>query len=66
MTPTPWIETAGARLLTTDEAARLLGVTVATLHAWMRAGRLTAIQPGRAVLLDRRDVERLVAERRKG
>lgn len=54
-------------LLTTAEAAEVLGVTVATINRWAVSGRLPVAHklPGRtgANLYRREDVERVEAER---
>jgi len=51
--------------LLTSEVARILEVSSETVRVWERLGRLPALKTGRGVrLFDRRDVERLVRERR--
>lgn len=51
---------AAADLLTTGEAARLLGVGINTVKRWAIAGQLQAFRRGSRVLVSRASVERLL------
>src|SRR4051812_13300191 len=55
-------------MLTTEEAARRLGVKAETLYAYVSRGQLTrhAAPGGRRSLFDRAEVERLAARSRRG
>jgi len=50
-------------LLLSSEAARLLDVSIATVHHWERTGRLPAMKTSRGVRLFHRDVERFASAR---
>ena len=53
-----------AALITTSQAARILGVAEVTVRGWERAGRLQAIRTGHGVrLFDVEEIERLAIER---
>ena len=49
-------------LLRVDEAARVLGVSRATLYRLVAAGRLRAVRVGRATRIPARELERFVRE----
>jgi excisionase family DNA binding protein len=50
-------------LMSAGDAARLLGVSLPTLHAWRRSGRLPAIaNVGRRHLFERSEVDGVRAE----
>jgi excisionase family DNA binding protein len=56
------------KLLTPDEAAKLLGTTVGTLSVWRctRRHNLPFIRVGRLVRYDREDLRAWIVERRQG
>jgi excisionase family DNA binding protein len=51
-------------MLTMEEAAKMLRVTVRTLSTWIRSGRISVARPGRRVLVPRSEVERLLSTSR--
>ncbi len=56
--------TATSELLTTGDAARILGVSADSVRVYERAGRLAATRTAGGVrLFTREDVERLAGER---
>ena len=46
----------------TTEAARLIGISYATLYRWIRAGKLTPIRIAGRTLIPKSEVERLKKE----
>lgn len=55
-----------APLLTADQVAARLNVSVRTVRAWVAAGRLPVVRLGRrCVRIELHEVERLVAEGRR-
>ena len=53
-----------ARLLTVQEAARLLAVSVSTLYGWVWQRRIPFIKVGRAVRFDLADLEAFIEQNR--
>jgi excisionase family DNA binding protein len=51
-------------LLSTRQAAEYLQVSVARIQQWIWDGRLPAIKPSRDYLVDKKDLENIVAFRR--
>jgi len=51
-------------LLSTRQAAEYLNVSVARIQQWIWDGRLPAIKPSRDYLVDKKDLENIVAFRR--
>ena len=49
-------------LLTIDEGARDLRLSIHTIRHWVRTGRLTHVRLGRRIMLRRSDLERLVRD----
>ena len=49
--------------LTTSEAARVAGVSGATIRVWLRSGRLAHEQTALGALIDAAALGRLIAER---
>ncbi len=49
----------------TTEAARLIGISYATLYRWIKAGKLTPIRIAGRTLIPKTEVERLNRERNK-
>jgi len=55
----------GSDMLTTTQAASMLGVDRATVARWVRLGQLPAVRlPSGHIRIRRRDVEKLLAEDR--
>ncbi len=54
----------GRRLVGAKEAAERLGLSVWTIYAWARAGRIPSIQLGARRLFVPEDVEQLILENR--
>jgi DNA-binding transcriptional MerR regulator len=55
-----------ADLILSSEAARICGVSLATVHHWERTGRLSALKTARGVrLFDRAEVVRFAQERER-
>jgi excisionase family DNA binding protein len=52
-------------MLTKQEAARMLRITVRTLSTWISAGRISVAKPGRRVLVPLEEVERLLTSSAK-
>jgi excisionase family DNA binding protein len=50
------------RLLTVQEAARYLGLTVSCLRAWILKRRIASVRLGRAVRIPYSEIERLIEE----
>ena len=59
----PHTPLSGDDMLTTSEAARLIGVSAETIRAWLRDGRLPCIDTRLGALIARRDVEMVIARR---
>lgn len=51
---------SGQGLLTVQEAARYLAVSVSTLYGWVWQRRISFVKIGRALRFDRRDLEAFV------
>lgn len=58
-------DAASRRLLSTIEAARLLGVSERTLRRRAAAGELEAVRIGRSVRFERRALEKFIEERKR-
>lgn len=54
------------RLLRVPEAARYLGMAVATVHRAIQRGEIPAVRIGRTLRVDREDLDKLIARRKKG
>ena len=52
------------RLLTVDEAARLLAVSVSTLYGWVYQRRIPFVKVGRALRFDVNDLEKFIQANR--
>lgn len=50
----------------TTEAARLMGISYATLYRWIRAGKLTPIHIAGRTLIPKSEVERIKKEEKDG
>ena len=65
MTKTTTDTAAVPRLLTLEEAAETLNISLKTLRRRIAAGDLPAIQDGRILRVHPRDLEHYIASRRK-
>jgi excisionase family DNA binding protein len=52
------------RLLTVQEAAHLLGVSVSTLYGWVWQRRIPFVKVGRALRFEQRDLEKFIQSNR--
>lgn len=59
------LEKSESRLITVQEAARYLAVSVSTLYGWVWQRRIPFVKMGRALRFDVRDLERFVDENRE-
>jgi excisionase family DNA binding protein len=66
--PTPGVSPEGPdrRLVSLQEAAVVLGVSVATLRRLVWAGELPVIRLTRRIQLDVRDLDKLIDRRKEG
>ena len=54
----------GLELLTVQDAARLLAVSISTIYGWVWQRRIPFVKIGRAVRFDMADLERFIAQNR--
>jgi excisionase family DNA binding protein len=52
-------------LLTIDQTAEYVGLSAWTVRYWVRMGKLPSVKLGRRVLIERAELNRLVAENRQ-
>ena len=68
LTSVPWYEpstTDSRRLLTTEQAAHLLGVSARTVKELMSQGRLPFVKIGRSTRLEPGDLDSFIAQNRR-
>jgi excisionase family DNA binding protein len=51
-------------LLSVEQAAGALGLSVWTVRSWVRSGKLASVRLGRRVLLEESELERFIHESR--
>jgi excisionase family DNA binding protein len=58
-------ESQTSRLLTVNEAAAYLSVSVSTLYGWVWQRRISFVKMGRALRFDLRDLDSFIAKNRQ-
>ena len=52
-------------LMTIDQTAEYMGLSAWTVRYWIRTGKLPSVKLGRRILIEREELNRLVAENRQ-
>jgi excisionase family DNA binding protein len=52
-------------LMTIDQTAEFMGLSAWTVRYWIRMGKLPSVKFGRRILIEREELNRLVAENRQ-
>ena len=54
------------RLLNVEGSARYLGVQKSTIYSWAARRQIPSVKIGRRLLFDRKDLDKLIEEQKRG